>query len=205
MTICINGVNRDEKSALGFISKPDCDVEQIVRAWCRAKVCHCFENKDTFRKAVKKNRKTLETPKIINRLFTSSNYLFSTVTDHRLETLYFKDKATKRSGRLRQQHRLGPLAKINKKPKTHLFLSKRKRDSLWKWHEKNRRKVAKIGSYEQQAEDHKYHIEFACDGHRTRGWHLSEGTVRTSRRNLNHRIGSALKNILGIHSEKIKK
>jgi hypothetical protein len=207
MTIRINGVNRDEKSAIGFISKPARHVEQIVHAWHKSKINHRFENKHTFRKTVKKNRKTLETPRITKRLFTSSNYLFSTKAKHRLETLYFKDKANKQTGRLRQQHRKGPLAKIDKKARKHLFpISKERQKKLYKLIKKNQ--IPRICPGERQPEDGKYHIEFARTGKRVSRWHWSEGKVANCKRDdgrtqrerddPKRRIASSLKNILGI-------
>jgi archaeosine-15-forming tRNA-guanine transglycosylase len=205
MTICINGVTKDKKSAIDFISKPDCYVEQIVRAWHESKINHCFENKDMFREAVKKNRKTLGSPDI-DTLFKLRNYLFSTKAKHRLATLYFKNKTTKQTGRLRQQHHSkGPLARIDTIAKTHLFpISEERQKRLYKLIKKNQ--LPRICPGERQPEDGKYHIEFARTGKNRRHW--SEGKVADCKRNdertqqerddLKRRIDSALKNILGI-------
>ena len=109
MTIFIDNEELTDKRATTFISEPDDLVRQIVSAWCQSSVDHCFESKKSFKKAVRGNRKTLESPE---RLFTSSNYLFSTKAKDRKETLYFEDRTTKQTGRLRQQHPTGPLAKL---------------------------------------------------------------------------------------------
>jgi hypothetical protein len=42
MTIFIDDVKMDQKSAIEFISEPDNLEKQIVRAWCRSNICHCF-------------------------------------------------------------------------------------------------------------------------------------------------------------------
>jgi hypothetical protein len=195
MSICLK---IDEKNAMELISARDDLTKQIIRAWCRSNISHCFEGEDRISKAVKKNQKTLKSPETIETLFTPSNYLFSTATGHRQETLYFRDPATKRTGRLRQQHRKGPLARIDKKARKHLFLSKKR---FYELPEEKPKRLPKFYPYEQQAEDYKYHIEFACDGHKTSHWHRSEGTVRTSRQDLDHRVGLALKGILGIRGK----
>src|SRR5271157_1784351 len=120
MTVFIDNEKMTDKRATKFISRPDDLVRQIVGAWCRSNIDHCFENKKSFKQAVQRNRKTLKSRDTIETLFTWSNYLFSTkvkVKD-RKETLYFEDQAAEQTGRLRQQHGEGPLAKIDKKAKT---------------------------------------------------------------------------------------
>jgi hypothetical protein len=202
MTILIDNEEMTDKRATTFISEPDDLVRQIVRAWCQSNVDHCFESTKSFKKAVQRNRKTLASPE---RLFTSSNYLFSTKAKDRKETLYFEDRTTKQTGRLRQQHPTGPLAKIDRKAKRHRFVSKKRYKVLKKWYKKHRKQLPRFYSYEQRAKVGKYHIEFTLEREKVSGWHPSEGTVETNRQSLDRRIASALENIVGIRSNKIKK
>jgi hypothetical protein len=204
MTIFIDNKKMMDKRATKFISKPDDLVRQIVRAWCQSNIDHCFENKRSFKKAVRRNRKTLESLESIETLFTSINFRFSTKAKDRKETLYFKDRTTKQTGRLRQQHRKGPLATIDKKAKRHRFVSKNRYKRLNKWHKKHRRQIPRFFSYEQRANVGKHHIEFAFEKE-VSGWHLSEGTVETNRQDLDRRIASALESIAGIRRKTIKK
>lgn len=203
MTIFIDNEKMTYERAIEFISKPDV----LVRVWCDPNISHCFENKKNFKKAVHRNRKTLSSPDIIKRLFKPCNYLFSTKEKEkdRQETLYFENRDAKRTGRLRQQHRKGPLAKIDKKPKIHLFpLSEERQKRLYDSLKKNQR-LPRIYPCELRAEDGKHHVEFACEGKSVSRPHRSQGTVKMSKRHLKCRIDSALKNILGIRSEKIMK
>jgi hypothetical protein len=204
MTIFVDKKKMTDKRATKFISKADDLVRQIVRAWCQSNIDHCFESKKSFKKAVQRNRKTLKSLELIETLFTSSNYLFSTKAKDRIETLYFKDRTTKQTGRLRQQHRTGPLAKIDKKAKRHRFLSKKRCKSLKQWHKKHPNQIPRFFSYEQRANVGKYHIEFAFE-RKVSGWHRSEGTVETNRQGLDRRIASALENIAGIWVKQITK
>src|ERR1700688_2971117 len=128
MTIVIYCEKKTEKDATNIISKPDDLKRQIVRAWHQSNIKHCFNSKSGFNKAVHRNWKTLKfkSRDKIDMLFISSNCPFSTWTEGRKETLYFEDRATKKTGRLRQQHPKGPLAKIDKKTRTHRFLSKKR-------------------------------------------------------------------------------
>jgi hypothetical protein len=209
MTIFIDNEEMTHKRATKFISKPDDLVRQILRAWCQPGIKHCFRNKSGFDKAVHRNRKTLRSMARgkTDMLFTSSNHLFSTQATGREETLYFEDEsgATKRTGRLRQRHRKGPLAKIDRKPRTHRFLSKKRsecvRERMSKWHD-NKGRLPRFYSYEKGARDGEHHIEFSRE---SKKWHLSEGTVKTGKDDLDCRIASALENILGIRGPRIKK
>ena len=58
-----------------------------------------MKNTSRFRK----NQETVTSPDG-RKLFTPGNYLFSTKAEDREETLYFRNRATKQTGRLRQQH-----------------------------------------------------------------------------------------------------
>jgi hypothetical protein len=200
MTIFIDNEEMTYERAIEFISKPDDCVRQIVRVWCDSNISHRFERNKSFKKAVRRNRKTLESPDKIKTLFTPCNYLFSTKEEgkDRQETLYFEDRDAKRTGRLRQQHPNGPLAKIDKKPKIHLFpLSEERQRRLCGSLNKNQR-LPRIYCCELRAEDGKHHVEFACEGKSVSPPHRSRGTVETSRQCLECRIASALENILGI-------
>jgi hypothetical protein len=130
--------------------------------------------------------------------------LFSTRAKDREETLYFEDQDTKQTGRLRQQHRKGPLARIDKKPKRHRFVSKKRYKCLKQWDEKHSKQPPKFYSYEKRAKVGKHHIEFAYE-REVSGWHRSEGTVEMNRQDLDRRIASAVENIAGICSKTIKK
>jgi len=200
MAILIDKVQVTDNCALGFISKPDDLVTQIVSAWHQSNIRHHFNNKSGFNKAVHRNRKNLKSKARdkIDMLFTSSNYLFSTQTEGREETLYFKDWATKRTGRLRQQHPKGPLAKIDKKPRKHRFLSKKRFESIKEWRDKHKGGLPHFYVSEKQAKNGMRHLEFSCDGKEVSGWHPSGGTVRMSKRHIEHRIDRALREILGI-------
>jgi hypothetical protein len=206
MTIFIDNDEMTDKRATKFISKPDDLARQIVRAWCQSDIDHCFESKERFKKAVQRNRKTLKLPGKIETLFTLSNCPFSTKAKDRKETLYFEDQAAKQTGRLRQQHRKGPLAKIDKNAKIHRFLSKKRLKFLKKWREQHHKDCLPCFYIsEERLKIGEHHIEFAYDGKEVSGWHSSEGTVKTNRQGLDRRIASALENILGIRSTKIKK
>jgi hypothetical protein len=204
MTIFIESKKMTDKGATEIVSRPDDLVRKIVRAWWQSNTDHCFESKKLFRKAVRRNRKTLESFESIETLFTSSNYLFSTRAKDRKETLYFEDRNTKQTGRLRQQHRKGPLARIDKKPKTHRFVSKKRYKCLKQWHEKDSKQPPKFFNYEKRPTVGKHHIEFAY-GRKVSGWHRSEGTVEMNTQDLDRRIESTLENIVGICSNTVKK
>jgi hypothetical protein len=137
-------------------------------------------------------------------LFTSSNYLFSTKAEHRKETLYFEDRTTKQTGHLRQEHRRGPLQRIDEIPKRHRFVSKERYEFLRKWHKKHPKQLPRFYSYELRAKLGKHHIEFSFERGKLSRWHPSEGTVQMNKQGVNRRIASALEGI-GIRSEKIKK
>lgn len=193
-----------EEGATRFFSKPDRRVKQIVRAWHKSNINHCFKDEKRFKKMVRKNRKALRSPHAI-KLFRSENYRFSTKAKHRKETLYFEDRTTTQTGRLRQQHRKGPLAKIDKKARKHLFLSKERYKFLKEWHEQNCGcgQLPKIKPDERVAKDGKRHIEFACEGKSVSDWHRSGGTVKIrEQQQLERCIKSALENILGIQAVK---
>ncbi len=126
------------------------------RAWHESEICHDFTSRERFGKAVSRNRKALESRDAAKRLFTPDNYLFSTKTKGRQETLYFEDRAAKQTGRLRQQHWKGPLAKIDGKPRIHAFLSKKRYKRL-----KHCRTPA-LDPRELCPAEGRRHIEFAC-------------------------------------------
>jgi hypothetical protein len=184
--------------AIRLICNPDNLVQQIVTAWCRSNIDHEFKSKNSFRKAVRTNAKFLRSPDRIRTFFTRANYCFSTKAQYRKETLYFKDRKTKETGRLRQEHESGPLVKINKKRKHHRFVSKRRLAFLKHWHEAHPCSIPRFCSYEKQPKDGKHHIDFAIVGKEPRYWHTSEGTVLMNDEDLDTRIASALENILGI-------
>lgn len=196
MTILINGAQMTYRDTTQLISEQDSFVRQIVSAWHKSDTRHSFRDEESFKNAVRKNRKTLQSPDAIERLFRSSNYLFSTQSEGRAGTLYFKDSTA--TGRLRQQHPKGPLAKIDKRPKTHRFLSRKRYEWAKEWHDRHKDSLPSFYVYEIQAKNEKHHIEFAYDGKKVSDWHESAGTVRMSTRHLEIRIGCALKETLGI-------
>ena len=187
-----------DASAIDLVDRPDDLEKQIVRAWHRSDVDHRFESEERFKKAVRKNRKTLRSPDAIEALFHKDNYHFSTKEKgkRRLETLYFENRATRQIGRLRQEHPKGPLAKIDKEPRTHLFLSKVRYKRLKLWHEENPCCIPAFCCRELCLVEGKYHVEFACEEKELR-WHASKGTVKVNRKP-EPLIRAALKDILGI-------
>ena len=199
MTILIDKVTVTGDSAIGLISELDDFVSQIVIAWHQSDIKHYFKNQRGFNKAVHRNRKSLEANARgkIGALFTSSNYLFSTQAENREESLYFKDSATGQTGRLRQQHSKGPLAKIDKEPRTHLFLS-RDRFCAEKRRYKCKGGPPRFRASEKHKKSGKHHLEFWCDGSGVFHCHFSGGTVRPSEPHIKRRIDRALEEILGI-------
>jgi len=128
----------------------------------------------------------------LRRFFTPRNYRFSTKAKDRDETLYFEDPTTKQTGRLRQEHKEGKLAKIDGKAKRRKFVSKKRYEFLKEWHDKHSKQLPHFYSYEQRPKVGKHHIEFALKRGKVSHWHESEGTVETSRQDLNRRIASVL-------------
>jgi hypothetical protein len=151
-------------------------------------------NKKRFRKAVRKNEETLESPETIGALFKARHYLFSTKAKNREETLYFENKVKNQTGRLRQQHPKGPLAKIDERAKTHRFPSQRRFRFLKESYNQGCLPCFRVS--EERLKTAKHHIEF-YDGRKVSGWHPSEGTVLPRKRDIKDRIDSALKEILG--------
>jgi hypothetical protein len=199
MTIFIGKAKMTDKGATGFISKQYDLVRQIVRAWCQSNIDHHFKNDKRFRKAVQNNQEILHSRGAIEALFTSRNYVFSTKAEDRKETLYFEDRATKRTGRLRQQHPKGPLARIDRKSRTRRFLSQKRFECIKEWHDKHKHRLPCFGISEEVPKNRKHLIEFTCEKKKKlSAWHSSEGTIKMSKHDLDHRIGSALENILGI-------
>lgn len=194
-----------DDNAIEFISELDDLGRQIIRTWRDSYIPHCFKNKGKFIKAIYRNLKTLSSkaPDGIGMLFASNNYLFSTKAEGSKETLYFKDRATGQTGRLRQQHSNGPLAKIDKEPRTHLFLSKDRFRT-----EKERYKCEggrpSFSDFEKQKKSGKHHLEYWCDSAGVFHCHFSRGTVRTIKRDdLKVCIDHALDEILGIGKESV--
>lgn len=167
-----------------------------VSAWHESNLRHQFRSQAQFKRAVRRNRRAAKSPEI-KELFTPKNYLFSTKAPTREETLYFEDRGKNQTGRLRQQHRKGPLAKIDKKRKAHLFLSKKRFEDLKEWHNELKHGLPRINSYEKKPKAGKHHIEFARTKKEISNWHPSGGTVTLKRDDLQHRIDRALKEILG--------
>lgn len=203
MTIHIHTVQATDDNAREFISEPDDLVRRMVRAWRDSDIPHCFKNKGGFTKAVHRNRKILSSkaPDGIGMFFTSNNYLFCTKAEGSKETLYFKAGATGQTGRLRQQHSNGPLAKIDKELRTHLFLSKdRFRAEKGRYKCKGGRPC--FSDFEEKKKSGKHHLEFWCDSAGEFHCHFSRGTVGTIKRDdLKVCIVRALQEILGIGQE----
>ncbi len=200
MTIHMHRVQETYDDAIGFISNQDDLERRVVRAWHNSVIPHCFKNKDRFTKAVQRNWKILSSKarEEIGMFFTSDNYLFSTKAEGQRETLYFEDKETGQTGRLRQQHSKGPLAKVDKNPRTHLFLSKDRFCT-----EKGRNKCKGGGpcfsDFEMQKKNGKHHLDFWCDSAGVFHSHFSRGTVQTIKPDdLKVCIDRALEEILGI-------
>ena len=158
-----------------------------------------MKNASRFRK----NQETIKSPDG-RRLFTPRNYLFSTKAEGREESLYFRNRATKQTGRLRQQHGDDRLAKIDKVPKTHLFLSEKRYKYLKRWYEherkKNRelRRIPKVSLHERRRTEGRYHVEFSCKGKTLLKWHRSrsKATVKI-RKNPKRLVREALNKVCG--------
>ena len=190
--ICICGVRGTDQAATALITGPDHLARRMVGAWHESEICHDFTSRERFDKAVRRNRKALESRDAAERLFTPDNYLFSTKTKGRQETLYFEDRPAKQTGRLRQQHWKGPLAKIDGKRRIHAFLSKKRYKRL------KHCRTPVLDPRELCPREGRRHIDFACTGRKVPPPHWSEGTVKTSRKSLERRVRTALKKILGI-------
>ena len=202
MTIVIN--DQKKRDIANILSKPEGIRRQIVNAWHKSKIKHDFSGDEDFNEAVRRNEKTLERSDAIKTLFSESNYFFSTAVEgHRKETLYFVDRKRKQTGRLRQQHEKGPLAKIDKKTNKHLFLKEKRFKEVKRFHAKSKHRLPCFCICEEQPKNGRFHIEFACAGTEISGWHESEGKVKTNRKKLKRRIASALQNILGIRNAKL--
>jgi len=205
MAILISKWKMTDEDLAKFIRKRDKHLKRIVRAWQESEIENNFRNEGLFKEAVRENLKALDFPDVIDMLFTPCNFLFSTKENGRLETLYFKNCAKNQTGRLRQEHKEGPLARIDKKAKTHLFLSSKRFRRLREWHHRHKHKAPQvIEDAERQPKNEARHIEFAYDEHgkEISGWHKSGGRVKTSKRNLDQRIALALENIVGIRNRK---
>jgi len=206
MTIFIRDCNKviPEERAVKLAPEPhDGRVKHLVKTWSDATLEHCFDGREEFRKAVRRNRKALQSrgKKFIIRdeyedfFRNTENFQFSTKAKGREETLYFDDGQC--TGRLRQQHRKGPLAKIDSLPRIRLFLSEGRFHALKKWRKRNKRKFPTFYRSELKPTDGKRHIEFAWDGVNVE-WHASEGKVSTSQKRIDRHIERALQKILGI-------
>jgi hypothetical protein len=200
MTIFIYKKKLTENDAIQLVSELDGLAEQIVRAWSESNIEHRFKDKKRLKNGVCKNKKTLQCPDKITKLFRPCNYRFSTKAPCRKETLYFVVNDPPTTGRLRQQHRKGALAKIDKKARKHLFLSERRFCELPR--EKPKRLPCIYPrELRAKADKHgvgKHHIEFSCAGERVRRWHRSTGKIEICKQqHLQSCIDSALKNILG--------
>ena len=205
MTIFIRDCNKviPEGRAVKLAPEPhDRRVKHLVKTWSNATLEHCFDGREEFQKAVRRNREILQSrgKKLVvsndyKKFFIPRNFRFSTKTDGREETLYFED--AQRTGRLRQQHGGGPLAKIDHHRRIRLFLSKDRFSRLKKWRKRNGEKFPTFYRGELESSDKTRHIEFAWDGVNVE-WHASKGIVTTSRKYVNHRIKRALENVLGI-------
>lgn len=206
MTIFIRDCNKiiSEDRAVKLAPEPhDCRVKHLVKTWSDATLEHCFDGREEFQKAVRRNRKALQSrgKKLVIRddykdfFLNRENFQFSTEADGREETLYFEDAL--RTGRLRQQHGGGPLAKIDHHRRIRLFLSRDRFSRLKKWRKRNGEKFPTFYRSELEPSDKTRHIEFAWDGVNVE-WHASKGIVTKSRKYVNHRIKRALENVLGI-------
>lgn len=176
--------------------------EHLVKAWNDATLEHRFDGREEFQKAVRRNRIILRSHgeqffvrSDYKEFFIGRNFKFSTEADGREETLYFED--VRRTGRLRQQHGRGPLAKIDHHRRIRLFVAEARFRQLKKWRKRNKETFPAFYRSELEPRDKARHIELAWDGVNVE-WHESKGIVCTSRKGINRRIERAWKNILGI-------
>jgi hypothetical protein len=206
MTIFIrNKVIPEERAFKLASARHDRRAKHLVKTWSNATLKHCFDGRREFRRAVRTNRNALQSrgKKLVIRndykdfFLNIKNFQFSTEARNREITLYFED--AQRTGRLRQQHRKGPLAKIDHHRRIRLFLSQDRFSALKKWHKRNKEKFPTFYRDELEPCDKTHHIEFAWDGVNVE-WHASEGKVFTSREDVDRCIKRALQKILGIAS-----
>jgi hypothetical protein len=198
-----NKVIPEERGVELARARHDRRVKHLVKTWNDSTLGHCFDGREEFQEAVRRNRKALQSGgnKLVIRddykdfFLNSKNFQFSTKAYGREETLYFED--SQRTGRLRQQHGGGPLAKIDHHRRIRLFLSKDRFSALKKWRKRNKEKFPTFYRDELEPCDKTRHIEFAWDGVNVE-WHASKGIVKTSRGQVNHRIKRALEVVLGI-------
>ena len=209
MTIYIENKKINRVLTKQIIDDDDNIIEQIIQAWLKSDTCHHFykdkrQKRDVFKKfkyAINKNKNILNDVEKVKEFFIKENYIFSTKAEGRKETLYFRDRVTRLTGRLRQQHGSGPLAKIDKNAKKHLFVSEERYKSLHKslesWRSNKKKRLPTFYSCEKQVKFGKYHIEFSRQGKKV---HPSEGTVEIRKKGqcLKRDIDLALKDILGI-------
>lgn len=174
-------------------------VEHLVKTWSDATLKHCFDGRGRFQKAVRRNWKALQLDaetivisKNYGMFFSPRYFKFSTKAPHRKETLYFDDG--QRTGRLRQQHRKGPLAKIDHHRRIRLFFSQ---DTLKALSRGPKKRPASC-RVELKPRDGTHLVELEWDGVSIKKWHVSGGKVSRSQTDLDGRIDQALQNILGI-------
>jgi hypothetical protein len=205
MTIFIrNKVIPKERAVKVARARHDRRLKHLVKTWSDATLEHCFDGREEVQKAAQRNRKALQShdKKVVIRndykkFFCRRNFTFSTKAKGREATLYFDDG--QRTGRLRQQHREGPLAKIDHRPRIRLFLPQDRFSALKKWHKRNKEKFPTFYRDELEPCDKTRHIEFAWDGVNVE-WHASEGKVFTRGEDVDRCIKRALQKILGIAS-----
>ncbi|MGB8542222.1 MAG: hypothetical protein WCD49_11365 [Candidatus Acidiferrales bacterium] len=203
MTMFIRNEVISEQRAVELApARHDHRVKHLVKTWSGPTLEHCFDGREEFQKAVRRNRKILQphgkefvVRRNYKEFFIGKNFEFSTKVDGREETLYFED--AQRTGRLRQQHGEGPLAKIDHHRRMRLFLSEDRFRQLKKWRKRNKEKFPTFYRGELEPSDKTHHIEFVWDGVNVE-WHASEGIVCASRKGINRRIKRARENILGI-------
>jgi hypothetical protein len=197
--LSIEGVAANYEDALAYLDDPTPQHEQIVKAWHESGLQHTINKKEKFKEKVNENVETLKSLGKAKKLFKAENFVFATQSDSRTETLYFVDEGGQTTGRLRQQHPSGPLAKIDELPKMHRFPQTRSRKrELKAFHKEHAKEVPVFTEAEEIPQEDSYHIEYAVNENGVTAWHPSEGKVKTSDEHIKVRIRTALHNILGI-------
>lgn len=205
---------KQKKSALSALITTTAQVDdfwgacQIAGTWHHSYREHRFASKEKFIQAIERAVAARSQDRTI---FASGNRLFSTrdTTGGREPTHYFSANVGGRltTGRLRQQHPSGPLAQVDRVPKTHLFLPDTEYAALLKLREMHNKDALTTPELLQNLTTvlhgrHQpflgaHHIEYAGNGG-VLNWHASGGTVSEIGPMSDLALSFALTNILGI-------
>lgn len=124
-TITLKGAEQDVDE---LVSGTSTDVARVIRTWHEADLVHDFENSDALQAAAENVK---DKPEEVPDLYTKKNLRFITKAgkedgtegEAREPTLYFVSESGL-SGRIRQQHRAGPLVKSQENKHDYFFASR---------------------------------------------------------------------------------